>query len=153
MRIHIYQARYRDITATVKYPPRVFTYRTRSDGRAPSLPSPFLSLDFASSCIALVGPSLDSGVCVSVLFRFNLSLRLLRNPHAPLRIRNGEWIKRTNRFNIRRWSTFRNFVSTYVVDNERSKAAISCLQLAGDIVDFRLVKIRKIIVLSWQVRF
>lgn len=66
--IHIYRAYHRD-KATLKYPPRLLTYRARSAGRAPSLPSPFLDLDFASSYIVLVGLSVDSGVClVSIQF-------------------------------------------------------------------------------------
>lgn len=45
---------------------REFTYRTRSS--APSLPSPFLDLDLASSCIVLV----DLSAC-----RFNFSVCLV----------------------------------------------------------------------------
>lgn len=88
-------------SATAKYPPRgVRRYRTQSDGRAPSLPRPFLDLDFAGCALHL---SACRPTLLSVLFRFNL---YLTPPSPPTRRceRADDRIKQANRFNIRRYT-------------------------------------------------
>lgn len=92
-----YRARYSSSQQQRKYPPPL-TYRPRSNSCAPSLPSPFLDLDFASSCIVLVGLSLDFGVCL-------VPIQFVLTPPAALLTRHCESavdrIKQANGFNIR----------------------------------------------------